>query len=263
MKNVLENITIVIPLRIDNEERRKNMDAVLYYLCRYPRIKIMVLEADAYRQYKPCINHSGFSYLFVEDQDPVFYRTRYLNRMLRDVRTPIIGVWDSDVIVPMEQILEAVRSCLSGTTLCYPFDGRFYAVTDRISRLYKNSGNFDILTKNESLHWLMHGRNSVGGAFVVNRAKYLQSGGENENFYGWGPEDTERRERICNLGLQISRVNGCLYHLYHPRGKNSNFASYEHALVNRREYMKICRMSRSELEKYIMTWNWVNQTHTL
>lgn len=30
------------------------------------------------------------------------------------------------------------------------------------------------------------GRPSVGGAFIVNKQRYLKGGGENENFYGWG-----------------------------------------------------------------------------
>jgi len=254
----LEYITIIIPLRIDSEERRTNLDAVLNYLCKSEGIKIMLLESDGKPNYKLREEHSDVMYRFVEDHDPVFYRTRYLNCMLRNVRTPVAGIWDSDVIVPAEQVIEATQYCLAGDTLCYPFDGRFYAVADRFSRLYKETGNFDILSQNKSLHWLMHGRYSVGGAFTVNMEKYLSAGGENEYFYGWGPEDTERRERIANLGLKISRVQGGLYHLSHPRGINSNFANPERELSNRREYLKICRMNSQELEAYISTWSWTN-----
>ncbi len=257
----LEHITIIIPLRIDSEERRTNMDASLDYLCRYPEITIMVLEADAVPKYEPHINHPGFAYYFIEDHDPVFHRTRYLNQMLISVNTPVAGIWDSDVIVPIKQIVDAVRECMSGVTLCYPFDGRFCAISDQFSRIYKDIGNFDILEQNESLHWLMHGRYSVGGAFVVHVERYLSAGGENEHFYGWGPEDTERRERISNLELKVNRVNGCLYHLHHPRGINSNFANRERAIANRREYLKICRMNYIDLKEYISTWSWGKPTH--
>jgi hypothetical protein len=183
--------------------------------------------------------------------------------MLRDVQTPVAGIWDSDVIVPVDQIVEASQRCIADDTLCYPFDGRFYAVSDRFSRLYKETGNIDTLTKSESLHWLMHGRYSVGGAFVVNVKRYLSAGGENEYFYGWGPEDTERRERIVNLGLKISRTDGCLYHLHHPRGMNSNFVNHEKAITARQEYLKICRMNRYELEEYISKWSWINNSTPL
>ena len=260
MMNNLKYITIVIPLRIDSEERRANLNVVLDYLCNFIGITVMVLEADTAPHYVPDAQCPILKYQFIEDHDPVFYRTRYLNRMLQQVNTPVAGIWDSDVIVHIEQVAESVRYCLSGVTLCYPYDGRFYAVSDHLSRLYRTTKNLDILNQNESQHWLMHGRYSVGGAFTVNVEKYLAAGGENENFYGWGPEDTERRERICNLGLKVSRVQGSLFHLHHPRGVNSNFANRERAIVNRREYMKICRMSREELEKYISTWSWRQQT---
>jgi hypothetical protein len=176
--------------------------------------------------------------------------------MLRNLQTPIAGVWDSDVIVPMDQVIKAMQYCMSVATLCYPFDGRFYAVSEQLSQQYKDTRDFGILSSNHSRHWLLHGRYSVGGAYLVNVKEYLQAGGENEHFYGWGPEDTERRERIYNLGLQVYRVNGCLYHLHHPRC-NSNFANRESAIVNRREYIKICRMYQSELEAYIATWSWM------
>jgi len=259
----LEQITIVIPLRIDSEERRTNLDASLNFFCRYKEIKIVVLEADTKSQYETRINHSNFTYQFIEDHDPIFYRTRYLNFMLRNVQTPVAGIWDCDVIVPIKQVIQSVQHCMNGVTLCYPFDGRFYAVSEHFSRLYKESMDFNILTQNESQYWLMHGLYSVGGAFTVHVHRYLSAGGENEHFYGWGPEDTERRERICNLGLEVRRVSGCLYHLNHPRGKNSKFANRERALANRREYIKICRMNCHELEKYISTWSWLKKNSTM
>jgi len=101
----LEHTTFIIPLRIDSEERQTNLDAVLDYLCKY-RIKIMLLEADAKPQYKLQAEHSDVMCRFVEDYDTVFYRTHYLNCMLHEVRTPVAGIWDSDGIVPIEQIIE-------------------------------------------------------------------------------------------------------------------------------------------------------------
>lgn len=249
-------ITIIIPVRIDSEERRTNLNTVLDYLCEYSGIKVILLEADSKQQYKLQKEYPNIVYHFIEDNDPIFYRTRYINNMLYNIHTPTAGVWDSDVIVPVKQIVEAVKHCMDDTTLCYPFDGRFYAVSANFSKLYKETRNLDILGEYESLHWLMHGRYSVGGAFVVNIEKYLSAGGENEHFYGWGPEDTERRERIANLGLKINRVPGCLFHLHHPRGMNSNFANSEVALCNRREYLKICGMYCSELVEYISIWPW-------
>jgi hypothetical protein len=62
------------------------------------------------------------------------------------------------------------------------------------------------------------GRSSVGGAFIVNKQRYLKGGGENENFYGWGPEDAERLKRMEILEEPTQRIEGPLFHLHHPRG---------------------------------------------
>lgn len=252
----LENITFVIPLRVDSEERRTNLDAAIDYLCLYPDIKIIVLEADTECRYKPRIEHPCLTCHYIEDHDPIFHRTRYINLLLRSVKTPVAGVWDSDVIVPLEQIAESVRRCMTDDILCYPYDGRFFFMNPNLSLLYKETRDFDILVKNESRHLIYNGLYSVGGAFTVNVEKYLSKGGENEYFYGWGPEDTERRERINNLSLNVSRVAGCLYHLHHPRFNNSKYANLECELTNRREYVKVCRMNRRELEEYISNWPW-------
>ena len=94
---------------------------------------------------------------------------------------------------------------------------------------------------------------SVGGAFLVSRKVHLQSGGENEHFYGWGPEDAERVKRMEILGLPVYRASGPLFHLYHPRKENSWYGSADIELENRQEFLNVCSMTRSDLQKYIQT----------
>ena len=99
---------------------------------------------------------------------------------------------------------------------------------------------------------------SVGGAFFVDRDIYLRAGGENEYFYGWGCEDLERVKRMEILGLPVCRAEGPLFHLYHPRKENSWYGSRELELQNRQEFLKVCGMTREELQAYIRTWKWVS-----
>ena len=100
------------------------------------------------------------------------------------------------------------------------------------------------------------GRPSVGETFIVNRQRYMEAGGENENFYGWGPEDAERFKRIEILQEPVARIQGPLFHLYHPRGINSTFGHDERDKRNVRELVNICRMDTGQLKKYIDTWVW-------
>lgn len=95
------------------------------------------------------------------------------------------------------------------------------------------------------------GRPSVGGAFLVNRDKYLQAGGENEGFYGWGPEDAERVKRLEILGLPISRTKGSLYHLNHKRKPDIGIDNQKKALHNQKVLLNTCEMNKTELEYMI------------
>lgn len=89
----------------------------------------------------------------------------------------------------------------------------------------------------------------------MNRIIYLNCGGENKNFYGWGPEDAERVHRVEILGYSVSWVSGGpLFHLYHPRSYNSWYISEEQGAKNRNEFVRVCNMSRQELEEYILSW---------
>lgn len=255
--DVTWELTIVIPVRIDCREREENLDAVLYTLLKTTSAFIFILEADKERKYRPREQSNRLDYLFVQDDNPVFHRTRYLNRLLRLSKTNIVGIWDTDVILDATQIEEAVNTVKSGTTLCYPFDGCFLFLNPRQSDDVKkdvlsflNNKNFDD-KETPSM-----GRPSVGGAFIVNRQRYMEAGGENENFYGWGPEDAERFKRMEILQEPVARIQGPLFHLYHPRGINSTFGHDERDKRNVRELVNICRMDTGQLKKYIDTWVW-------
>lgn len=93
--------------------------------------------------------------------------------------------------------------------------------------------------------------NSVGGAFLVRKTLYLEAGGENEAFYGWGLEDQERIRRLFILGIPVTRVEGSLFHLYHPRNENSRYRDEEAKSKSRQEFLKVCGMSSVDLKRNI------------
>ena len=97
-------VTFVIPVRIDSSERQANLDVVLDQLSKRTHTKIIILEADSGPLYKMPENYPNVTYLFVKDDNPIFYRTKYLNELLRQADTSIVGIWDTDVIVPDNQI---------------------------------------------------------------------------------------------------------------------------------------------------------------
>lgn len=124
----------------------------------------------------------------MHDEEPVFYRTHYLNELLREAQHSIVGIWDADVLIPEAQLIAAVWHVLGGCVLCFPYNGKFRFLEKERSNVIRK--DMDELQAGEG--YCLLGRPSVGGAFLVNKTKYLEAGGENEGFYGWGPEDAER-----------------------------------------------------------------------
>lgn len=249
--------TFVIPIRVDSEERERNLDILLESLAFMEKVHILVAEGDDKRRYYLKKDYPNVKYYFYEDPDPVFYRTKYLNRLLEMAETEIVGIWDTDVVIPERQIREAIEAVHNGgIVMSFPFDGRFCMLSPEWTDIYLNSRTISSLEEAVQTWSMPYGEYSVGGAFLVNRKIYLECGGENENFYGWGPEDAERVKRMEILGMPVFRSEGPLFHLFHPRNPNSGFATKELEYRNRKEYLKVCSMTKSELFQYIQTWPW-------
>jgi len=243
----LTDVTFLAPLRIDSPERKENINTLINFTFQNFKTSFIVLEADATQKYFPENEHEGFLYKFIEDTNEIFHRTKWINRLISMATSPYLAVWDADAISPPEQVVEAVKVLREGeAVMSFPYDGRFYS-TDKVScDLFKRILDIEILIIRVPVMHLMHGYHSVGGAFIVNKEKYLKIGGENEKFYGWGPEDTERVKRLEILDLPIYYSPGVLFHLYHPMYKNSWFANEEIEQQNRRTLQKVCKLQSTK-----------------
>ena len=248
-----DKVTFVIPVRIDSLERQRNLDVLLEQLSQRKQTEVLLLEADSIPVYKLKKDYPNVNYRFVKDEEAVFYRTKYLNILLQEAKTSIVGIWDADVILPNEQIDKAIDDIYNGkAVMSFPYDGKFVFCSAIDSFLFRYKQDINHLKERESESVFFS--YSVGGAFLVNKEVYLRAGGENEHFYGWGMEDMERVKRMEILGLPVMRTKGALYHLYHIRNENSRF--YNHLLENRsrEEYLTVCSLTKGRLEKYIQTW---------
>ena len=172
----LSDVTFVVPLRIDSPERKANIDTLIKYTFRNFSAKFIILEADLERRYFPETDQEGFQYEFIEDKDEVFHRTKWINRLINLSDTQVVGIWDADAIAPVDQITDAVKKILSReAVLSFPYDGRFYSCDKLTSDLFRKHLNIEIPGRRVPVMNLMHGYHSVGGAFFVNKNKYMAS----------------------------------------------------------------------------------------
>lgn len=244
-----ESLTIGIPVRIDSEERKANLQTVIRYLTAL-QCHIIVLEADVQPQINDICNMDMVEYQFVKDTNNVFHRTHYINKLLQCAQTEVVAIWDTDILVKYSQIFEALQMVLNGATISYPYDGRFVMLSEQLSAQTRKKTDLEYLYGLKMQSFL--GRKLCGGAYLVHKQRYLQCGGENEHFTGWGPEDAERMHRVAILGHKVHHIpHGELFHLYHPRRANSDYQSKDDARYLREEFIKVCCMQPDELKSYI------------
>jgi len=244
----LKDVSFLIPVRIDSLERMENLTMVLEFIKSHFDTNITVLEADTKEQ---VLDSNIDNKIFKEDHDPIFHRTKYLNQMTTNSSTPFLAIWDTDVLLNHRQIVDSVGLLRSeNADMIFPYDGNFFNTPPLLVDMYKSIKKIKVLEENTDKLNLMFGSQAVGGAFLVNRRKYCEAGMENENFYGWGPEDYERVKRWEILEYKIRRVQGPAFHFYHPRFENSRYFNPTSKKNLLKEYLKICNMNADDLKLY-------------
>lgn len=254
--NYLEQITIGVLIRIDSPARKSNLLVLLRYLSQYG-LKVHVWDSGCERCVLPKEVNDKIDYTYEWDDNPIYHRTRYINRLLKTVNTPTVAIWDADLILPISQLELSIQAIIEqGFVLSIPYNGVMKMLSETQSEAFEHAGKgSDYLSMHVDTYVRALGRPSCGGAFVVNRVKYLGCGGDNEHFISWGPEDAERIRRMKILGHSIHWVNeGPSFHLWHPRGINSGYATEELAFKNRMEFVKVCSMKQQELSEYVDSW---------
>ena len=196
--------TFVIPFRIDSDERLRNLKAVLKWLEPLNAV-IILLEADKLPKADGVFTNKNITYIFIEDANPIFHRTYYINMMMKKVRTEIVAVLDADVVINHSKIDEAIHSIIDdGQTIVYPYDSRLVYLSEEETEMFVKDMDLECLEQRDLS--LLINRPSCGGVYLAHKKRYLALGGENEKFVGWGPEDAERMRRVTIMGGGVSWI---------------------------------------------------------
>jgi hypothetical protein len=245
------NLTFLIPVKLESEDRVRNLKTVLTYLLSKFNSKILVQEHDTESKFSelvmPHLNKKfgnisdRFGYTFDNQTEPYFHKTKVLNDLLLRSDTEVVCNYDTDVLLPENSYHAAYNAIMRGDCdAVYPYGCGAYqrAVT-------YSSETFDEFIKSDmditSLHpYVTLSNSTIGWCQFVRRENYINSFMMNENFHAWGPEDSEFYYRLNVLGNKVGRVNDYVYHLEHSRTNDSWF-------------------SNPLWKDNFMLWNWVRE----
>jgi len=257
MRIDLSDVTFLIPVRIDSESRLKNLYIATACLNKYFKTNILIGESNTSSKIDAAELPACCKHIFIEDHNVFLHRTHVNNILIKNATTEIVAIYDTDVVFPVNQIVESVNEIRQGNAaMVSPYDGEFVSITNVFKSMIEKILDPELLTRNHDNFQLVS-RRSYGGAAFLNRQAYMAAGMENEHFTSWGPEDIERPKRMKNLGYKVKRVKGPLFHLPHERNINSGYPSSDFYANFMEEYFRITDMNKQELEAYIDTWTWV------
>lgn len=251
----LRDVTFLIPIRVDQKERLRNLDILLRYLKKHLNTNILVGETDIKSNITvKAMCGDGVNWVFIPEETPYLNRMKVINILASFVMTHILVIQDTDALLSPEQYKEAADKIFNYRyELVYPYDGNFYNVpneaVERISRdLCLDSVDPLVCTN------MRPEGNSVGGIIFWDKNKFIECGGCNEKFISWGFDDTEMYERAVKLGVKIDRCKKGLFHLSHKPSLNSLNGSHMYYKSNEQEWLKVRDMSKQQLLSYVESW---------
>ena len=269
-KTNLSNCTFIIPVRVDSNDRTRNLITVLCFLLSQFDTKIILKEVasqplvDEYilPQVKEFLDNDlkGFTYLFEKSDNPEFHRMKIINEVLNQVETDVVVNYDSDVLLKPEIYAKSVNLILDEKyDIIYPYglgeyQKQIYANDKLVSDFLNNDFDFAILEARGKVYM-----SQFGHVQFLKTKSYIDAGMENENFISWSPEDKERYVRFDKLGYKVGRIDSAfVYHLEHYRGKNSWFSN-PYIEKNNQLWEHLQRLSAEQLRNYYQSQDYLNK----
>ena len=227
------DLTFLIPIRIETEDRLKNIISSVSYILKHIPAKVIVKEVSNYPIFEfraipeiaKYVDTFNLNYLYEESSEPWFCKSKVLNDLIIASNTKVVVNYDADAILPVQSYFDAYQLIDENhADVVYPYQcGVYQWKAEYSSDIYNEFVlNLDtrILDKNKTLY-----NSTIGWSQFINRQIYIDSFMMNENFISWGCEDDEFYYRMSILGNRIARIDNYVYHLEHSRTHNSWFSN--------------------------------------
>lgn len=290
MKYNFEEITFCVFCRIDNEERRENLKAMVGFYRRYGDNVKFIISEDGTTPQVPDLLELTENDIYTFQYNPTEWKKcEGYNKCIKLAKTNTLVFNDVDAIIHPQQVLDTHDQLDKDPAvgLLYPYNGLFLCTDKHIKTEFINS-NFDYETLdrrfpepletfngtvdkkirhaaehehiNQTYNGILVGHiYSKGGCVMGRRDNIIRCNGYNPLFKGWGYEDDEFPVRVKSLGYVVGRLPGerkpC-WHLHHYDGTGSKKEHQEFYEHNRQvvTYVENIQHDQPALREYIKNW---------
>ena len=221
------NLTFLIPVKLESDDRVRNLTTVLSFLLTNFDSQVLVKESDTIPRFESLVlpnlkNINNLDYSFEKQHENFFHKTKILNDLIEKSTTQVAVKYTPDVF----------KNYISSSL---------------------NDESIDILKTNSILS-----NSTIGWCQFIRKSNYINSYMMNEEFAAWGPEDCELYYRLNILGNKVDRINDFIYHLDHARSADSWFQN-PHWSKNTQLWNQIRKLSKENIIKYYSSLDYVKR----
>lgn len=167
--------------------------------------------------------HSDWEICVGESEQP-FNRGQAINHAASKAKGDIFYVSDADCFVYPEQAKECVKLA-SEAPGCVIAATRWIALEQAFSREVR-TGHPDIRFTSDPPAWCdVNG--TVSGCLAISREGFENVKGFPNEFAGWGNEDNAFWYKVSTLVAPGRRLDGEMFHLWHPSARNPDSVEYQ------------------------------------
>ncbi len=262
-KMKLDDFSVIIPFKYDSPKRLENLVCVVRFFDKYfKNFELIIVELQAFLDASeiqiPFIHH------VVNDPKISFSKASLVNIGASISTKPYLIVCDTDVIIDPKAISFTAGQLRLGDDI--PFIIPYNLISFNIKGKLREEvietldvGKIHPIPMKRIIDFRspkidLKNNKSLGLINLFEKKTFMKVGGFNEEFVSWGYEDNEIVVRYQKLGYQIMNIKlCCAYHLAHPI--TYPYIEKEQMERNRKQLIKVSKMTKEELISYIATWN--------
>ena len=230
-------VGIVIPFLNSSPDRLDNLYFILKVLKESPIKEIIVVEQVIDKSLIKL--DSRFNHILVKSEYTHIEKSRLINIGIQNLQANFL--WMNDVDICHQDKFTKVLDCLRDDHIFIKPFKKFILLTKEQTDEFKQNRKLKI----SGTRIVLNG--SGAGSFIFRKKEFIEIGGMDERYIGWGFEDMEFADRAGRIYPLVEYSNLIGIHLYHEPSRRFSTVSNRNADT----YSKALQQIEKNVFKYI------------